>query len=541
MREKGLKKKLLSVILIFCLLICSACGEKPAPAQERQVYEDSVAALLQMEPDENGLYEVTEELVAALQNAEYTEPKNIIFMIGDGMGFPIMEAAQTVYGDALYKGTLAMNYLPLQSTQCTYSATDQTTDSAAGATALATGYKTMNRTVAMSVDTTETYKTTLELAAEKGKSTGIVVTKAVTDATPAAFTSHVISRSLQEEIAAMQLEKMADGTLDLVLGGGKQYYEAKANAEALAAARESGVTYTNRWDEASGAQLPVLGLFAEDMMDTTDDKIPAVAELTACALESLSQDENGFFLMVEGSQIDSYGEKNEFERQVKELYDFDCAVAVAMRYVALHPDTVLIVTADHETGGVTIPAEPTLDNIDETFYTTGKHTCKTVPVLAAGYGTETLLDVNENTDLAIFVASLLGEEAFGQKSAMHTLWSTKKKTDIGRFVLSEGMLADVRKGIQNARALHMTVANPTDERLPLPELKLVFSGKEYTVEPQKDYIEAGESLVLSYVFPVKCWKEYAFEKVSELDFTGDGAETALEISSLRITERELTR
>lgn len=388
-------KRVAAALLIATLLFCSGCGKKgAADTQNKQLYNEAVAALQKAEPDESGLYEMSSYLVTALENAAYTEPKNIIVMIGDGMGFPIIEAAEIVNGDELYEGTLAMNYLPVQGTSCTYSASDQITDSAAGATAIATGYKTMNGTVAMDSKGMESFKTVLELAAEKGKSTGVVATKAVTDATPAAFTAHVISRTMQPEIAGMQLERLADGTLDLLLGGGYKYFDVEQNAEALTKATEAGVKYTHEWSEASAAELPVLGLLAENMLDTADEALPTVAEMTDYALKALSKDENGFFLMVEGSQIDTYGEKNEFDREVKELYDFDCAVAVAMRYVALNPDTVLIVTADHETGNLTLPENPTKENIKASFYTTGKHTCKTVPILAAGYQTEKLSGMN---------------------------------------------------------------------------------------------------------------------------------------------------
>ncbi len=566
-------KKVLTALLITALLFCSACGKNgDADTQNKQLYSEAVAALQKMEPDESGLYETSAYLVTALENAAYTEPENVIVMIGDGMGFPIIEAAQVVHGDELYQGTLAMNYLPAQGTSCTYSASDQITDSAAGATAIATGYKTMNGTVAMDSKGKESFKTVLELAAEKGKSTGVVATKSVTDATPAAFTAHVISRTMQQEIAGMQLEKLADGTVDLLLGGGYKYFDAEQNAAAVTKATDSGVKYTHEWSEASGAELPVLGLFAENMMDTTDEELPTVAEMTDYALKTLSKDENGFFLMVEGSQIDTYGEKNEFDREVKELYDFDCAVAVAMRYVALNPNTVLIVTADHETGNLTLPENPTKENIKESFYTTGKHTCKTVPILAAGYQTEKLAGMNENVDIARFIAGLLGEKDFGKASVVHTVLDTAEKSDVADIEKanpSKGKNAFLTKGdgtvkvsfteeetelsvptealsetdaaIKNARAFHMTVKNPTNERMPLPQLKICTADDEYIVNPQEDYIEPGQAMELSYVLPFKLWRSNAMKKVSAISLGVQEKKSELEISSLRITDRELTQ
>lgn len=564
-----MKKRIVCVIMAVCLVICSSCGAiNHTEVRKRQLYEEAVAALEQMEPDENGIYAVTEELVVALSNAAYTEPKNIIFMIGDGMGYNIIEAAEKVYSDELYEGTLAMKYMPVKGTQSTYSTSSEITDSAAAATALSTGYKTKNKTIALSVDGQDTYKTTLELAAENGKSTGVVATKAVTDATPAAFTAHVESRTLQEEIANMQLEKLMNESLDLLLGGGYQYYETEANAALLKSTVDAGLTYTKDWDEVIDAELPVLGLFAKISMDTTDIQLPTLAEMTTYALEKLSEDEDGFFLMVEGSQIDTFGEKNEFDRQVEELYDFDCAVAVAMRYVALHPDTVLIITADHETGGVTLPIGLTLENTSEICYATKKHTCKAVPVFAAGYGTDALTGIQENTDIAIFVAGLLGEDEFGVQSTTHTLIDTGKNADVKMLqkanptadeseFLSKGKdtvviafdekdtefalplegLSEVAKDEERLKTIHMTVTNQTDQVMQLPEMKYVFLGQENTVKPQKEYIEPGETLVLSYVFPTECWRVNFFEKLTDVVFTVNGAEAELEISDICITTR----
>lgn len=538
-----MKRRILSAIIALCLLIsCSACVDKEAQlkAEKKKLYDEAVAALKEMEPNEEGMYEVTEDLVVALANADYTEPKNIIYMIGDGMGFNIIEAAQCVYQDSLYNDTLAMNYLPVQSAQATYSATDQVTDSAAGATALATGYKTMNRAVSISVDSTKNYKTVLELAAEQGKDTGIIATKSVTDATPAAFTAHVASRSMQEEIAVMQLEKLTDGTLDLALGGGFGYFESNTNNETLTKAQQDGVSYVKSWDNISSAKLPVLGLFAENMMDTTDEALPTVAEMTTYALDVLSQDEDGFFLMVEGSQIDTYGEHNEFERETKELYDFDCAVAVAMRYVALHPDTVLIVTADHETGDVTVPMNPTAENIKETFYTTGSHTYKTVPVLAAGYGTESLYGIQENVDIGMFVASLLGEEEFGHKSTRHLVLDKKESTD-GTFTIPLDKLEKTFEEIKNARVLHVTIENEGEELAALPELQLTHNEREYIVEPQIDYLDEGETIIASYVLPAACWKANQLRKVTEMVLTTNDVKSELAFSEFYMTEREMTK
>ena len=233
----------------------------------------------------------------------------------------------------------------------------------------------------------------------------MISTTSVTDAT--FFNAHTDTRADQENIAAQQLAKLSDGTLDLALGGGAQYYESENNAQALSLATKAGLTYTDDWQQAKDAALPLAGLFAEDMLDTKNT--PSLSAMTDLALTLLGQDENGFFLMIESSQIDKGGHKNNIEYESEELYAFDRAVSVAMRYVALHPDTLLIVTADHETGGLRLPPTLSEETIDKVCYDTTGHSGYQVPVYAAGYQTEKLIGPLENTDLAAFVAEMLSD------------------------------------------------------------------------------------------------------------------------------------
>lgn len=533
-----MKKRILCLLLVLAMAV-----SLPGCGKEAKLYKEAVAALQENELKLDGSNEVSEDLLVAINNAKYEEAKNIIFMIGDGMGKNIIEAAQARYSDQLYNGTLAMNYMPFQNWQCTYSALAQVTDSAAGATALATGFKTQNRVVSMDAKQETAFKTTLELAAEKGKSTGVVATKAVTDATPAAFTAHMEDRLLQEEIAAMQMDRLLDGTLDLILGGGRSFYESEANVNKLTDVRAGGIHYTTEWDVTAKSKLPLVGLYAEERIDTADEAMPNVAEMTALALDLLSEDENGFFLMVEGSQIDSYGEMNEFDREMKELYDFDCAVAVAMRFVALHPDTVLIITADHETGDLEIPMDVNKDNVNESSYHTGEHTYKTVPVFAVGYRTEELSGIIENTDIGIFVASLLEEKEFGAVSKRSSIPGTDKKETVtiqgdgGEFRVSLGKYPEYQESVEYMRTLHMTVTNKTEKTMRLPTLQFEYFGDLYEVKPQTDYIKAGETMISSYVIPKECWGFGQLKNISEFVFTVTEGKTTLEISDMVISER----
>lgn len=554
-------RRKISIIVIATLIstfLISGCTKDEAA----QKYEQAITALNETTLNEDGIYTVTEDLVIALQNAEYTEPKSIIYMIGDGMGANIIQATQEAYADELYGNKLAINYLTNVGTQSTYSADTKITDSAAGGTALATGRKTSNYTVAMNKDHMEEYKTVLELAAEKDKSTGIVVTKSVTDATPATFTSHVVERNLQTEIARQQLEKMVDGSLDIVLGGGYSYYEDFKNADIFREAKSSGVSYSRKWMETLEQKLPLVGLYAPKALNTTNVYTPTLAEMTDLALQRLSEDEDGFFLMVEGSQIDTKAHSNKLKEQMYEMYQFDSAIAVAMKYVALHPDTVIIVTADHETGGLYFPQEGYTEN-GKYRYLSEEHTSINVPVYAVGHGTDALGGIMENTDIADFVAGLLGEDGFAQKSEVVKIFDADKSESIkmsfdkdtsGVELLTDALIAQMKE-IQNARAIHLRVHNFGEELVTLPALRITCASNSYEVVPQGNYIDAGDTLELSYILPVELWQDNAMTELKSIqvsydivadnawkaDFSYNSENAELEILKILITERMLEK
>jgi len=390
-------KRILSLLLIASLIMSLFCGckEKAVAKPFNEVNPEKVEEL------------INENLLSVLNDLEFKKPKNIIFMIGDGMGQNIITATEAAFADKLYKGKLAINRLPVKGWSRTRSADNPITDSAAGATALSTGYRTANGVVAMNKVCTENYETVLEWAAKKGKSTGIVVTKAVTDATPAAFSAHAPSRNLQEDIAFQQLTALKNGTLDLLLGGGYAFFATDTNLAELETAKQGGLTFTNKFDNIEKAGLPLLGLFETGVLDSSEK--PSLAQMTHLALTKLSADKNGFFLMVEGSQIDTRAHENNIWGEVGEMRHFDNAIAVALNFVSSHPDTVLIITADHETGGLELPKKLTKDNLSECTYKNGDHSAKNVPVFAIGYSTEKLGVEQNNTDIAKFVFELLGK------------------------------------------------------------------------------------------------------------------------------------
>ena len=485
---------------------------------------------------------MNKDLVLSINNTKYTEAKNIIFMIGDGMGFNIVKMTEYLYRDQLYDGTLAMNHIAQQSAQTTYSQNEDVTDSAAGGTALATGHKTENDFVAVSPDGKVDYMSTLELAASKGKSTGVIATKSVTDATPAAFTAHSESRDNHTDIATQQLDKLMDGTLDILMGSGIKYFRANDDITSkLQEAKDSGVSYAEIFDYSKTQELPILGLYDIDMeMDTMNEENPRISEMTAFALEKLSADENGFFLMVEGSQIDTYNHRTSLEDAAYECYEFDCAVAVVLDFIKNNPDTVLVITADHETGGIIRPCNVNEETADLTYYTSGSHSSRKVPVYALGYGVEALDRINENVDLAGFVASLLGEEDFGTRSEYKILFDcsdeankaalaednkfaeitkdglafTLDGTEFTEFTVNSSTYITSSESINNARVLHVELTNTGDDYLTVPMLSI----DGWEIAPDTEFIKAGKSVTVSYILVPDLWDDGEFASVDHFSF-----------------------
>jgi alkaline phosphatase len=545
-RNQRIISSIVSVLCILALMLSlGACVQQvpqddPLAEQRRALYAQAVEQLKANPLKVDGSNEMSEALLTAISNAEYTQPKNIILMIGDGMGMAAVEAAQRVYADRLYNGTLAMNQLPLQNGQTTYSVSSDVTDSAAGATALATGFKTTNKVIGMDFLAQTARLTLLELAASKGMATGVVSNEDITDATPAAFTAHVSTRYEQEAIAASQIQKLTDGSLDLVLGGGYGFYEAASNAAGLTAMQSAGVTYSKNWNEIQQASLPFCGLFAEVFIETSDKTLPTIAQMTNLALNSLDGQENGFFLMVEGAHIDTYGEAMNYERTVEEVYEFDCAVAIAMRYVALHPDTVLVVTADHETGGLWIPNVGTEDNVMEHSFVSGKHSNKKVPLKAAGYGVDALNGVKENVDVAIFLASLMGESNFGQASTVLSKSNQATQVTFSAGNSTHVIPADNIPALNNKQDMvtvfHVTMENKSEDVFSLPLLGLTKGKKTFTIKPQIHYIEGGQKMVVSYTIPFDLRVAAQYEKVTQVLLMLE-EEAVLTISDVYTTTR----
>ena len=313
-------------------------------------------------------------------------PKNILLFIGDGMGLSQVTAGKVA------KGTLEMERCPVTGLVTTWSANQLVTDSAAAGTALATGVKTKNGMISQDPDGKK-LETVVEFAEEKGKSSGLVVNCAVTHATPAVFASHVPSRKQYTDIA----DQLAASDVDVLFGGGFDHF----SSESLALLQKK-MPVVKTADEfyALGTPKKAAALLYPVHPPYAAERTVSLPELTAKALEILKQDEDGFFLMVEGSQIDWAGHKNDGIHIVSEVVDFDNAVGVGLDFAEKDKNTLVLITADHETGGFGL-LDGSLENhtVDKTGFIYKHHTATMVPVFAFGPGSKEFGGIMDNPDI----------------------------------------------------------------------------------------------------------------------------------------------
>lgn len=328
---------------------------------------------------------------------ENTYPKNIILFIGDGMGISQLSAAKVI------KGSLYIEQFPVSGLLTTHSADSLITDSAAAGTALATGYKTNNGMISLLPDGTAV-KTIIEYAIEKQMATGIVVSSSVTHATPAAFIAHINSRKKHNKIA----EQITDIPLDVLFGGGFGYFIPQGFSGSLRNDNKNLVTRLNKHREVLKTEKDflnfnspgsVIGLFAKKHPEKAGVRQPGLAQLTRKAIEILSNNhKNGFFLMVEGSQIDWAGHQNNQTYLINEMIDFDDAIGIGLHYAEKSPETLIIVTSDHETGGFAIHSGSIeKKQISHSSFASTHHTAAMVPIFAYGPGSTLFSGVHDNT------------------------------------------------------------------------------------------------------------------------------------------------
>lgn len=328
---------------------------------------------------------------------ESPEIKNVIIMIGDGMGENHLEMAKQKEGTAL-----AMDTFPYKGQSMTRSFSSKVTDSAAGATALACGVRTNNGCVSVfPLDPLGAFvipTSITEAAMKNGLRTGVITTDSTTGATPAGFSAHTSSRGNGRTIAYQQ---MASG-IDLIWGHSEDYIDAGTSTK-------NGYTYIATLEEMNALEngSKSFGQFADDCWSRTPESetTPTLAEMTESAIRILDNDDEGFFLMVEGAHIDKNSHGNKAYGMVDALYGFDNAVRVALDFAAEDGETVVIVTADHETGAI--------KEIDGEYkFTSGSHSGVNVPLRV--YGTDKIIEngqVINNKEVPLLASRVLGIES----------------------------------------------------------------------------------------------------------------------------------
>lgn len=324
--------------------------------------------------------------------------RNIILLIGDGNGLAQISAGMYANNNQLTLTTL--KNIGLLKTQ---SADDFITDSAAGASALATGQKTRNRAIGVAPDGTRLENLT-EYLQQYHYLTGIVTTDHITGATPAAFYAHQSDRGMVYEIS----KDLSKSKLNLFIGAGKNDF-LKYGSNEIKQLKSSGVFLLDSLEEFQTTTKNRVGYLSSDR------GLPAVMKgrqdflknATKLALSYLSKDSKSFFLMVEEGEIDNGAHSNSAGSVIEEVIDFDQAIAEALKFADEHGNTLVIITADHETGGITIPQGNTAKGEVELEFETNDHTGIMVPIFAYGPHSNEFRGVYENTHVFHKIVSLI--------------------------------------------------------------------------------------------------------------------------------------
>jgi alkaline phosphatase len=323
--------------------------------------------------------------------------KNIVLMIGDGMGLSHIYAAMIANN-----GHLNLEKCKNTGFIKTHSASDFITDSGASSTAMSTGEKTYNKAIAVNTDTLP-LTTILEIAEEHGLATGLVATSSITHSTPATFIAHQDSRYNYEDIA----EDFLKTDIDVFIGGGREHFMKRSDSVDLTAElKEKGYKVLFNMDSIKKVTYGKLaGLTADEHNPHYCDKTGKILrgdmlpDAATTALNILSNNENGFFLMIEGSQIDWGGHENNTDYIIQETLDFDRTIGKVLDFAEKDGNTLVIITADHETGGMSINGGNIKEGTVDAEYTTTNHSGVMVPVFAFGPGSEEFRGIYENSDI----------------------------------------------------------------------------------------------------------------------------------------------
>jgi len=330
-------------------------------------------------------------------------PKNVILLISDGTGLSQISSA-FYFKDSTPNYTRFKNIGLIK----TSSANEDITDSAAGATAFACGVKTYNGAIGVEVDSTNA-KDIIEIVSSKKIKTGLIATSSITHATPACFYAHTLNRGSEEEIAL----QLTQSEVDFFAAGGLDYFNNRMDGQNLLnnfKEKQFTIDTTALSDFSQIQSIEKAGflLAKKEMPRMEDGRGYFLSKATELAMQFLSKDNSGFFMMTEGSQIDWGGHENNASYLISELIDFDDAVGKALDFAEKDGNTLVIVTSDHETGGFTLAAKKKMredgseysdySEIEPTF-STGGHSATLIPVFAFGPGSEKFTGIYENNNI----------------------------------------------------------------------------------------------------------------------------------------------
>ncbi|MBL7825374.1 MAG: alkaline phosphatase [Saprospiraceae bacterium] len=332
--------------------------------------------------------------LATLVNVEFApKPKNVIFLIGDGMG--LSQVSAHIYWKGLHKNIFQQ--FKTVGFHITHSANELVTDSAAGATAFSCGHKTTNGAIGITPDE-EACRGIVENLEKAGYATGMVVACTATHATPASFIAHRELRAFTDEIAMDFLET----PFDCLIAGGKKNFIGRIDKKNLIdSLKDRGYAI-----KSGTSMKSIPGKGQRPFVIFTDDQEPPTASggrkylpsATRLACDFLSKrSEKGFFLMVEGSQIDWAGHANDRNWLRAEMDDFDKTIRAALEFAAADKETLVIVTGDHECGGASLLKAGKKDF--KTAFSTRLHTAAWVPVYAYGPQASLFSGVYDNTEI----------------------------------------------------------------------------------------------------------------------------------------------
>lgn len=330
-------------------------------------------------------------------------PKNVILLIGDGMGIQQVYSLISLrdkHQSSSTRDKTAFEQFRHIGFSKTQSADSNTTDSAAGGTALATGHRTNNGWISLHPETKQSLETLVEWGNKKGLSTGIVAACAITHATPASFLAHNIDRDNSEEIAFDIIRTQPT----IFIGGGRIFFEERKDGLNLSdSLRNKGYSVIYNMQELENAQGKIAGLmYGEHPESALEGRGDYLSTATMRTIANLNKNKTGFFLMVEASQIDWAGHDNDYPRLIAEMEDFDKVLHKVLDFARKDGNTLVVVTADHETGGLII-----IDNENKHIYNTTGHTPIMVPVYAFGPGAEEFGGIYNNTEVHDKIIRLL--------------------------------------------------------------------------------------------------------------------------------------